>query len=83
LDSAGSLERETRWPVTNDQFFPAIVVGLLCRALLRRIFDIVPVNIRDTPRVGTLVCDSASLVFLCASGDLFVPTFFGFRSLFL
>jgi hypothetical protein len=57
--------------------------GFNYRALLRRIFDIVPVNIRDTPRAGAPVGDSWSLVFLCASGDLFVPTFFGFRSLFL
>jgi hypothetical protein len=53
------------------------------KAALGWIFDVVPVNIRDTPGVGALVGDSSSLVFSCAPGDLFVLTFFGFRSLFL
>jgi hypothetical protein len=53
------------------------------RALLRRIFDIVPIRIRDTPRAGALVGDSSPLMFLLAPGELFVPTFFGFCSLFL
>ena len=51
--------------------------------MLRRIFDIVPVNIRDTPSVGAFFGDSSPLIFLFASGDLFVPTFLGFRPLFL
>ena len=40
------------------------------KAALGWIFDVVPVNTRDTPCVGALVGDSSPLMLLCASGDL-------------
>jgi hypothetical protein len=51
------------------------------KAALGWIFDVVPIRVRDTPCVGALIGDSSPL--MCASGDLFVPTFFGFLPLFL